>query len=208
MQGQKMAADLMAAASYVSVDMAMAALDIVGAHRFLASANAYMLPGTAFAAVSWKKLLKTKEAEEVRRLPCTRVALNIVHTAKVPVQHGCKCGIKLDSRAGTEMGPRLCYDLLAHRLPILQHDQKSVHSNESSHHLRCWVSCTCVAQCDFAYQTPKTLPDVQYLAQMENAAAKHAIYMGMAWALAHAQLCRDCIPDGNKYLGFLNTCDP
>jgi hypothetical protein len=70
MQGQKTAPDLIAAASYVSVDMAMAALAIVGAPRFLASANAYMLPGTAFAAVSWKKLLKTKDAEEVRRPAC------------------------------------------------------------------------------------------------------------------------------------------
>jgi hypothetical protein len=67
-QGQKRASDLMAAASYVSVDMATAALAIVGAPRFLASANAYMLPGTAFATVSWKKLLKTKDAEEVSDL--------------------------------------------------------------------------------------------------------------------------------------------
>jgi hypothetical protein len=58
----------MASASYVSVDMAMAALAIVGAPRFLSSANAYMLPGTAFAQQSWKKLIKTKGAEEVRRI--------------------------------------------------------------------------------------------------------------------------------------------
>jgi hypothetical protein len=58
----------MATASYVSVDMAMAALAIVGAPRFLSSASAYMLPGTAFALQSWKKLLNTKDAEEVRRI--------------------------------------------------------------------------------------------------------------------------------------------
>jgi hypothetical protein len=55
---------------------------------------------------------------------------------------------------------------------------------------------------------PTMLRDMQFLAKAENTTAKHAIYQGMAWALAHAQLCRDCIPDGNKYLGFLNTCDP
>jgi hypothetical protein len=35
--------------------MAIVALAIVGVSRFLASANAYMLPGTAFATLSWKK---------------------------------------------------------------------------------------------------------------------------------------------------------
>jgi hypothetical protein len=67
MQGQKKVMYLMASASYVSVEMAMPALAIVGPARFLASANSYMLPGTVFALLNWKKLLKTKEAEEVRR---------------------------------------------------------------------------------------------------------------------------------------------
>jgi hypothetical protein len=49
---------------------------------------------------------------------------------------------------------------------------------------------------------------VQYLGKEANAMAKKAIVQGMAWALAHAQLCRDSIPDGNKYLGLLNKCDP
>jgi hypothetical protein len=65
MPGQKKVTDLMASASYVSVEMAVAALAIVWPPRFLASANSYMLPGTVFALLNWKKLLKTKEAEEV-----------------------------------------------------------------------------------------------------------------------------------------------
>jgi hypothetical protein len=58
------------------------------------------------------------------------------------------------------------------------------------------------------HQSPLMLPSVQYLAEGANALARQAIYKGMAWAIAHTQICRDSMPDGNKYLGLLNTCGP
>jgi hypothetical protein len=64
-QNQKFTTDLMACAAYVNVDMSVAALHIVGPARFLASANAFMLPGTAVAPINWKKFLLSKEAHEV-----------------------------------------------------------------------------------------------------------------------------------------------
>jgi hypothetical protein len=48
---------------------------------------------------------------------------------------------------------------------------------------------------------------MQHLGKDANKTAKEAIEKGMAWALAHAQMCRETIPDGARYLGHLNTCD-
>jgi hypothetical protein len=95
----------MASASYVSVDMAMAALAIVGTPRFLASANAYMLPGTVFAPLSWKKLLQSKDAEEVRRIQGVQPAC-LLHTILSRLQRclyiadDCKCSMKCLSKRG------------------------------------------------------------------------------------------------------------
>jgi hypothetical protein len=66
MQNQKNVQDLLACAAFVTVDMSLAALSVVGPLRYLHPSNAFMLPGTPFAAVSWRKFMNEKETTEVR----------------------------------------------------------------------------------------------------------------------------------------------